>query len=302
VQVWDGDRALVDRMSAAVEGVFVALHGGAGENGTVQTLLELAGLPYVGTRSANCRIAYDKAIAKTKLREQQLPTPAWVALSSEAFRDFGATAVTRLILARLGLPIMIKPDLGGSALGARVVHSVEDVPAALVEAYSYGHKVLVESYVDGHEVTVPILQLDGQYVPLQPVLIDAPGPYDYAARYDASSGVRYEHLSDDDDRVDVPALKRLAVDVHETLGLRHLSRVDIRHDAAGAPMVLEAAVTPGMTETSVWPMSVASSGLELAEVLTALLREAAADAPVWPGAWPTAPAEAEPGLDGTGSQ
>jgi len=276
VEVWDGDLALIDRVkSSSTDAAFVALHGGAGENGGVQTLLELAGMPFVGSRSTACRVAYDKAVAKTELREHALPTPDWVALPSAVFRDFGAAAVGELILDRIGLPLVVKPALGGSALGVRAVHRREDLPPALVEAYSFGGEALVERYVGGLEVTVPVLHLDGEYVCLRPVLIDAAGDYDYQARYDASSGVRYEHLEDEDGRVDVPALKELAVAVHEALGLRHLSRVDLRLDSAGALQVLEAAVTPGMTETSVWPLAVHAAGLELGAVLTGLLREAA---------------------------
>ena len=276
VQTWDGDQDFVRRLRESdVEAAFIALHGGDGENGTVQSLLELAGLPHVGTRSHECRAAYDKAVAKTRLRDAGLATPDWVALPSAGFRDFGAAAVSALVLERLGLPLMVKPVTGGSALGARAVLTENDLAAALVEAYGYGGDALVERYVDGPEVTVPVLHLRGEYVPLQPVLIEHDGPYDYRARYDASSGVRYVHLSDDDDRVDVPALKQLAVDVHETLGLRDVSRVDVRYDADGRPFVLEAAVTPGMTETSVWPMSLAAAGLDLGEVFADLLAQAA---------------------------
>ncbi len=280
VQIWDLDDRLIPRLDQHdAEAAVIALHGGAGEDGTVQTILELADLPYVGTRSAESRAKYDKAIAKTRLSDAGILTPEWVALPSSGFRDLGATGVSRLILGALGLPLMVKPVRGGSALGAHSVRDAAQLPQALVSAYSYGGDALVEKYVSGPEVTVPVLRLPRGYVSLQPVLISPAGEYDYAARYDPSSGVRYRHLSDDDPDLDVPAIKALAVRVHEVLGLRHLSRIDMRFGGEEKPYVLEAAVMPGMTETSVWPLSVASAGLDLGQVFSQLLDDVASGVP-----------------------
>ncbi|MCW2621778.1 MAG: D-alanine--D-alanine ligase [Frankiales bacterium] len=278
VATWDFDQQFLRHLTELEADVaFVALHGGLGENGTVQAILEMAGQPYAGTRGHECRVAFDKAVAKTILRDASLQTPEWVTMPVTAFRDLGAAAVSRLVLDALGLPLMVKPVHGGSALGARAVFEEEELAASLVGAYSYGNDVLIERYVAGAEVAVPVLELGGEYVPLQPVLIEHVGPYDYRARYDASAGVRYSHLSDDDGRVDVPAVRALAWAVHEELGLRDVSRIDIRLDADGVPHVLEAAVTPGMTETSVWPMAVAAAGLDLGAVFTTMLGQRVAD-------------------------
>jgi len=276
VDAWDVDERFVGLLSQRDADVaFVALHGGSGENGTVQALLELAGLPYVGTTAGACRAAYDKAIAKTRMVEAGIPTPRWVTLPSTIFREVGPENLYALVDGVIGLPLVVKPVAGGSALGVSVVRSEADLPGALVQAFAYAPEVLLEAHVDGPEVTVPVLDLGDGPTALAPMLIEVPAgtSYDYRARYDASSQVRYTSMADDDPRVDVPAVRAAAERVHGLLGLRDLSRVDLIWD--GTPQVLEAAVTPGLTETSTFPLAVTSAGRDLAEVYATLVRSAA---------------------------
>ena len=277
VDHWDVDERFVGLVSDRDADVaFVALHGGSGENGTVQALLELAGLPYVGSTAGACRGAYDKAIAKTRMVEAGLSTPAWVTLPSTIFREVGPENLYHLVDSVIGLPLVVKPVTGGSSLGVTVVREETDLPGALVQAYAYAPDVLLEAYVAGHEVTVPVLDLGEGPKALAPMLIELPEGtvYDYQARYDASSNVRYTSLSDDDPRVDVVAVRAVAERVHSLLGLRDLSRVDVIVGADGVPQVLEAAVTPGLTETSTFPLAVTSAGLELSEVYATLVGNA----------------------------
>lgn len=277
VDHWDVDERFVGLVSDRDADVaFVALHGGSGENGTVQALLELAGLPYVGSTAGACRGAYDKAIAKTRMVEAGLSTPAWVTLPSTIFREVGPENLYHLVDSVIGLPLVVKPVTGGSSLGVTVVREETDLPGALVQAYAYAPDVLLEAYVAGHEVTVPVLDLGEGPKALAPMLIELPEgtAYDYQARYDASSNVRYTSLSDDDPRVDVVAVRAVAERVHSLLGLRDLSRVDVIVGADGVPQVLEAAVTPGLTETSTFPLAVTSAGLELSEVYATLVGNA----------------------------
>lgn len=277
VNHWDVDERFVGLLSdRGADVAFVALHGGSGENGTVQALLELAGLPYVGSTAGACRGAYDKAIAKTRMVEAGIATPAWVTLPSTIFREVGTGNLYHLVDSVIGLPLVVKPVAGGSALGVTVVREENALPGALVQAYAYASDVLIESFVDGFEVTVPVLDLGAGPKALAPMLIELPPgtAYDYQARYDASSNVRYTSLSDDDPRLDVPAVRRVAEQVHTLLGLRDLSRVDIVVGHDGVPQVLEAAVTPGLTETSTFPLAVTSAGLELSEVYATLVSNA----------------------------
>jgi D-alanine-D-alanine ligase len=277
VDHWDVDERFVGLLGAHEADVaFVALHGGSGENGTVQALLELAGLPYVGSTAGACRSAYDKAIAKTRLVDAGVATPAWVTLPSTIFREVGPENLYHLVDSVIGLPLVVKPVTGGSALGVSVVRDEAELPGALVQAFAYAQDVLLEAHVTGHELTVPVLDLGDGPKALAPMLIELPEgtAYDYQARYDASSNVRYTSLADDDPRVDVPALKAVAERVHALLGLRDLSRVDVMVGADGVPQVLEAAVTPGLTETSTFPLAVTNAGHELSEVYATLVANA----------------------------
>ena len=277
VDHWDVDERFVGLLAGrSADVAFVALHGGTGENGTVQSLLELAGLPYVGSTAGACRGAYDKAVAKTRMVEAGVPTPRWVTLPSTIFREVGPENLYHLVDSVIGLPLVVKPVQGGSALGVSVVRDEKELPGALVQAFAYASEVLLEAWVDGLEVTVPVLDLGEGPQGLAPMLIELPAGtfYDYQARYDASSNVRYTSLTDDEPRLDVPALRAVAERVHSLLGLRDLSRVDVMIGADGVPQVLEAAVTPGLTETSTFPLAVTSAGLELSEVYATLVANA----------------------------
>jgi len=199
-----------------------------------------------------------------------------VTLPSTIFREVGPENLYHLVDSVIGLPLVVKPVTGGSALGVSVVRVEEELPGALVQAYAYASDVLLEAHVEGLEVTVPVLDLGNGPKALAPMLIEVPEGtfYDYQARYDASSNVRYTSLADDDTRLDVPAVRAVAERVHTLLGLRDLSRVDMIVGADGVPQVLEAAVTPGLTETSTFPLAVTSAGLELSEVYATLVGNA----------------------------
>ena len=277
VEGWDVDERFMGLLTDHQADVaFVALHGGSGENGAVQSLLELAGVPFVGSTAGACRGAYDKAIAKTRMADAGVRTPPWVSLPSTIFREVGPQKLYALVDSVIGLPLVVKPVTGGSALGVTVVRDEGELPGALVQAYAYAPDVLLEAHIEGVEVTVPVVDLGTGPRALAPMLIELPEgtTYDYQARYDASSRVRYTSLPDDSGVLDVPALKRVAEQVHGLLGLRDLSRVDMLVQPDGVVQVLEAAVTPGLTETSTWPLAVTSTGLGLAEVYATLVDRA----------------------------
>ncbi|MGH8920592.1 MAG: D-alanine--D-alanine ligase family protein, partial [Actinomycetes bacterium] len=133
VEEWDTDAGLLERLrTQRPDAVVVALHGGEGENGSVQAVLELLHVPFVGTSSRACRLAWDKPTAKAELSRAGLHTPDWIALPHTTFRALGAQAVLDAMVDRLGRPVMIKPDQGGSALGAQVVHDRSELSAAMV--------------------------------------------------------------------------------------------------------------------------------------------------------------------------
>jgi D-alanine-D-alanine ligase len=266
-----------DSGTASYDAVLIALHGGAGEDGALREVLELVGVPYVGSRPDACRLAWDKPTAKALTARAGLRTPAAVVLPHAAFRELGAGAVLERLVDRLGMPLMVKPARGGSALGATAVHDPGQLPAAMVQCFSYGEAALVEELVVGTEVAVTVVDGgDGPRalpaVEIRPVS----GVYDYTARYTAGETEFHApaRLADD-----VAAeVARVAVATHEVLGLRDLSRVDLVVDGDGVPQLLEVNVAPGMTETSLLPMAVEAAGLSFGELLRDLLHRAAARA------------------------
>jgi len=260
----------VDRPDA----VFIALHGADGEDGALRSVLDLADVPYVGSDAAACRMAWDKPTAKAIVHAAGLTTPAWVALPHSTFRELGAAVVLDRIVERFGLPLMVKPAQGGSALGALVIRSAADLPAAMVSCLSYGDTVLLEPYVEGVEVSVSVVDLGAGPVALPAVeIVPTSGVFDYAARYTA--GMTTYHTPARLPSAATDAVATAAVRAHEALGLRDVSRTDAIVTADGVVQFLEVNVSPGMTATSMLPMSIEAAGLEPGEVIATLLERAA---------------------------
>jgi D-alanine-D-alanine ligase len=274
VREWDVDATLIDRLRAErPDAAIVALHGGEGENGAVQAVLELLGVPYVGTTSAACRRAWDKPTAKAELERAGLHTPDWIALPHTTFRELGAKSVLDAMVDRLGLPLMLKPDQGGSALGAQVVRAAEDLPAAMVSCLAYADTVLAERFVTGAEVAVSVVHDGASPRALPPVEVVAPGGvYDYTARY--TPGATTFHCPARLAADTVALLERTALEAHALLGLRDLSRMDAVVDEDGRVQILEVNVSPGLTDTSLLPTAVAAEGSDLGVVFAALVERA----------------------------
>ena len=168
--------------------VFPLLHGVSGEDGAIQEVLSLAGLPYVGSEPAACRLAFDKPVAKAIVRRAGIATPPSAVLSQSTFRELGAGVLLDALVARLGLPLVVKPSRGGSALGTTVVRSADELPAAMVECFAYGEPALIERWIDGTEVAVAVLDTGDGPRALPPVeIVPESGTYDYHARYTAGA-------------------------------------------------------------------------------------------------------------------
>src|ERR671937_1185530 len=149
---------LVERLrSEAPDAAFVALHGVGGEDGTVQELLEILGIPYTGSGVLACMRSMDKVLAKHLLLDAGIPTPEFFAFNETAFKGLGAAAALPAIEERLDFPIVVKPAGQGSALGIKLARTAADVPGALVAAFSYDTKVLLERHVAGRDLAVSVL-------------------------------------------------------------------------------------------------------------------------------------------------
>ena len=269
--VRDADAGLLGGLDR-YDAVLVALHGGLGEDGSVREVLELVQVPYVGSTPSACRMAWDKPVAKSVARQAGVRTPHAVVLPHATFQEMGAGALLRRIVGHLGVPLMVKPSRGGSALGATAVHDPADLPAAMVACYGYGEAALVEQLVVGTEVAVTVLDTgEGPYALPAVEVRPLSGVYDYSARYTAGQTEYFAPARLDDDVA--VAVGKAAVTVHRALGLRDLSRIDLVVKD-GVPYVLEANSAPGMTETSLLPMAVQAAGLSLGEVLRDLLQRA----------------------------
>ncbi|WP_205696231.1 D-alanine--D-alanine ligase [Conexibacter sp. SYSU D00693] len=246
---------------------FVALHGRDGEDGTVQELLEVLGLPYTGSGVSGCIRSADKVLAKHEMLDAGLPTPDFVSFTETAFKELGASEALAAIEERLAFPLVVKPADQGSAFGIRYAEDAAAVPGALVAAFSYSRKVLLERHVEGRDLAVSILGDEALPI-VEAVPIDS--RYDFEARYEIG---RTEFVCPADLGGDVTArAQELALAVHRRLGCRDVSRVDLLlEEATGELTVLEANVVPGMTATSLLPQAADAAGLGFDEMVGRLV-------------------------------
>lgn len=258
---------------ASADACYVALHGREGEDGTVQRLLELLGVPYTGSAPLACALAFDKLLAKEALHRAGIPTPPWAAVEASALRDLGAGGALACILERVGLPAVVKPARGGSALGVRVVERPADLPEAVMGALAYADAALVEARVQGVEVAVGMVGTPPEALP--PVEIrPRSGHFDYAARY--TFGATEYFVPARLDPAAAAACERTSRAAFQVLGLRDIARADLIVDEEGTPWLLEVNVSPGMTETSLVPMAAETAGLALPDLCDRVLAAALA--------------------------
>ncbi|HYV15224.1 MAG TPA: D-alanine--D-alanine ligase [Conexibacter sp.] len=274
----DAGPDLVERlMELRPDAAFVALHGRDGEDGTVQELLEVLGIPYTGSRVAACIRCWDKVLAKHLLRGAEIPTPDFHAFSETAFRELGAAQALPAIERQLAFPLVVKPAAQGSALGIKFARGAGDVPAALVSAFSYDRKVLLERYVPGRDLAVSIVEEDGAPRPL-PIVEAVPNEkdfYDFEARYEIGR-TRFVCPAELPDALAEQA-SSLAVEAYRTLGCSGFARVDLMlHEDGEQLFVLEANTVPGLTETSLLPQAAEAAGITFDGLVERLIADALA--------------------------
>jgi D-alanine-D-alanine ligase len=260
---------LIERLEADRPDVaFLALHGRGGEDGTVQELLDITGIPYTGSGVLACIRSVDKVLTKHLLQEARLPTPEFFAFSETAFKELGARDALPAIEERLAFPIVVKPAAQGSALGVKFARTPQDVPAALVAAFSYDSRVLLERHVAGRDVAVSVL--DGEALPVVEAVPREEDFYDFESRYEIgrTDFVCPANLSPEQ----TARAQELAVAVYELLGCRGFARVDLMvEDGSGEALVLEVNAIPGLTETSLLPMAAEASGISFDELIAKIL-------------------------------
>jgi D-alanine-D-alanine ligase len=277
VDLRDADASLLPALrDNAPEVVWPALHGASGEDGALRGVLEALHIPFVGSRSTSARMAWDKPTASALVARAGVRTPRSVTLSHDVFRELGAVGVLAAIAGEHPVPLAVKPARGGSAQGVTLVENVDDLPRAMVTAYTYCDDVVVEQLIRGTEVAVGVVDTGDGPVPLAAVeIVPRSGVYGFEARYNAGETMFFTpaRLSESA----AAAAAESAIAAHTALGLRHLSRVDIIVDASGAPWFLEANVLPGLTETSLVPQALVASGYDLGWIYAELAEQAIRD-------------------------
>ncbi len=257
----------VKTTSSTIDVIILGLHGGLGENGTIQALLEMSGVPYTGSPMAASAVAMNKDISKHVMRSLGIPTAEWKTYDRAQWpvnADVAEDIVEKLIPA-LSLPLIIKPADGGSTVGLTLVEDEAAITEALDGAYKESDLVMVEKYIKGREITISIL--DGAALP--PVEIKPTHKlYDYTCKYTRGKS-QYFCPADID-----PGLKdKLSADAvlfYETIGCRGYARVDFIVAPDGTYYCLELNTLPGMTELSLFPMAARAAGIEFAQLLEKL--------------------------------
>ncbi len=271
--------------------VYIALHGKHGEDGTIQSLLEFVGIPYVGSPASVCQRTWNKdamhsSLAKYRLLTGEEPVASWpqgIYVARDAFKDMGAATALDLIEERVigGYPVCVKPAHGGSAIGVHRVDKAEDVGEAILDALSYDDAVVVEQWIEGVELSVSVLGTGWDAYALPPVEIVAKGHpfFDAEARQELYSvtyhtPVRLSSLSPDEATAQAmrAEIERAALEVYRAYDIRDLGRIDMIWDGAQA-RVFEVDVSPGMGEHSLFPAACKAAGLSLPSVLDSLVRQ-----------------------------
>ena len=247
---------------ADVDLVFLAMHGGSGEDGTVQALLDLAGIPYTGSGKLGSALGWDKDVAKRLFLAAGVPTAEWLM----------APVSADIVAQRIGFPLIVKPNGQGSTVGLTLVETPAELAAALELAGGFDSQVMIERYIAGREITVGIL--DDEALAVGEIITKTGPIFDYAAKY--QTGGAEEIFPAKLTRDQTARAQDLALRVHRALKLDTYSRVDFRMDAAGELWCLEVNTLPGLTAASLLPRAAAAVGIGFPELCERICRGALA--------------------------
>lgn len=242
----------------AVDVVMLALHGGSGEDGTLQAFLQMLGVPYTGSGHRGSAVAMDKDLAKHLLRAAGVPTAEWLM----------APADTGKVADSLGFPVVVKPNKQGSTVGLSIVREADQLQAALAEAAKFDDEVMIERFIAGRELTVGIL--DDRALAVGEILPKHSEIFDYKSKYQAGGAEEIFPAPIDDALA--REVQRLGLLAHKALKLDCYSRVDFRLATDGSLYCLEANTLPGMTATSLLPQSAAAVGISFTELCERICR------------------------------
>ncbi|MFQ5991014.1 MAG: D-alanine--D-alanine ligase [Nitrospiraceae bacterium] len=263
----DVDASLPQRLrSRRIEAVYLALHGPGGEDGSIQGLLEMIGMPYTGSGIRASAIAMHKPTAKALLHHHGIPVaPGVVVLARDREKN-----PRRVLPKGLTWPLVVKPAGQGSTIGVSIVRQSSEWRAALGRALRYDQEALVESYIPGREIAVSVLGAASRPKALPAVEVVAPGGfYDYAAKYQKGR-TRYLCPAPLSTQVG-QRVRDLAIRAYQIIGCEGVARVDLRVTPRGVPYLLEVNTIPGMTETSLLPLAAARVGIDYGSLTEQIL-------------------------------
>ncbi|GBE58178.1 D-alanine--D-alanine ligase [bacterium BMS3Abin01] len=259
VEAIDVDARLVRRLKELKpDAAFIAMHGSGGEDGTVQELLDILGIPYTGSDVLPSVRCMDKVLTKHIFVADGVPTPPFYAFNRDAFQELGAADTLPYIGEELGFPIVVKPSSQGSALGIRFAHNVDELPAALISAFSFDNKVLLEKYVKGRELAVSIIGKEPRALPIVEAIPKSEF-FDFESRYTMGKA-DYVVPAEIPGEV-AAAAEEISLKVFSVLQCSGFGRVDIIMDENNGLHVLEINTIPGLTETSLMPMAAEADGI-----------------------------------------
>lgn len=237
--------------------VFLALHGGQGEDGTLQALFDLSGVRYTGTGPLGSALAMDKDLSKRLFRDNGVTTADWLM----------APVTIEQVNERMGFPVVVKPSKQGSTVGLTLVREPDGLDAAIAEAFRYDDEVMVEQFISGRELTVGILGNEalpiGEIIPKHEL-------YDYECKY--TKGMAVEEFPARLDREVAAVVQEQAQRAFRALKLRGYARIDFRMDDSGSCFCLEANTLPGMTELSLIPQAAAAAGISFPDLCERIVR------------------------------
>ncbi len=257
-------RLLETIASLAPDVVFPILHGGTGEDGTLQGLLEWAKIPFVGSSSTTCKIAMNKAVSKRLFAEAGIPTPEW--LFYKYHEIVSPKQIDEDIVETFGYPCVVKPNCGGSTVGMSIVKSMNELPEAIKQVRLQNDDILIEQFIEGRELTVALVA--DQVLPVVEICPKG-GFYDYRSKYTAGNT---EYLCPAPiDEATTEAAQQLGWDVWECLMAHGFGRSDFRLAPDGELYCLELNTLPGMTALSLVPKAAAAIGMDFDALMTKIL-------------------------------
>jgi len=247
-----------------VDIVFNALHGGDGENGNIQSFLELHNISFVGSGSEASKIAMDKDITKSLAKANSIPTPDWISIVSDTFND--STKLLHKDGDKIDYPLVVKPANEGSTFGISIVKDDGQLDKSIEHASKFSNKILIEKYIAGRELSVSIL--GNKSLPIVEIIIDN-SFYDYDAKYNSIKTKYVVPAALDFDTFET--ISNDAIKIYNLIGCDNYARVDFRLDLNGSHKLLEVNTLPGLTPTSIFPKAANAAGLNYEQLLNTLV-------------------------------